>query len=88
MNPVEYSACSICCSKMVGLITVNMSQKTKYAIELWHVVSHFFEHHNNSKEKEIFSLLKSLNSLKFDSHRGRTVTYQSSLKEETECQHK
>lgn len=27
-------------------------------------------------QNEIFSLLRSLNSLKFDSHRGRTVTYQ------------
>jgi len=48
----------------------------------------FSEHPNNSKQKQTYSLLTSLNSLKFDSHRGRTVTYQRSLKEETERQHK
>lgn len=47
-----------------------------------------FEHADNSKEKETFSLLKSLNSLKFGSYRVRTVTYHRSLKGETEHQHK
>lgn len=52
MNPVEYSACSTCCSKMVSLITVNMSLKTRHATELQNFASHFSEHPNNSKEKE------------------------------------
>lgn len=40
---VEYYAFSICCSKMLSLITVNMSlkKKEKHIIQLWHIVSHF-----------------------------------------------
>lgn len=44
---------------MVSLITVNMSLKTRHAIELQNFASHFSEHPNNSKEKETFSLRKS-----------------------------